>query len=152
MGPQDKGVRAQCVWRMQQGDGGSSENNGGRKRDQLSHTSSLREKRQINSRRIDSPIIIGPQHRLHLGMATSFRRCQEPQTAGPADQSFIHWADPKILFCNLYLFWSCNWNEIKWTLLKKRCSECWDYSFFPTYPTAIIAQLGNGKMPMDPIQ
>jgi hypothetical protein len=47
---------------MQQNDGGSSEKNGGRKQDQPSHTSSSREKRQINSRRIDSPIIIGPQH------------------------------------------------------------------------------------------
>jgi hypothetical protein len=34
----------------------------GGKRDQLSQTSSSREKRQINSRRIDLPIIIGPQH------------------------------------------------------------------------------------------
>jgi hypothetical protein len=52
----------------------------GRKRDQPSQTSSSREKRQINSRRIELPIIIGPQHRLHLGMAASFRRCQEPRT------------------------------------------------------------------------
>jgi hypothetical protein len=89
---------------MKDAAGGLSEKNGGRKRDQPSHTSSSREKRQINSRRIESPIIIGPQHRLHLGMAASFRRCQEPQTSEHADQSFIHWADPKILFCNLYLF------------------------------------------------
>jgi hypothetical protein len=54
---------------MQQDDEGLSEKNGGRKRDQLSQTSSSREKRQINSRRIELPIIIGPQHRLHLGMA-----------------------------------------------------------------------------------
>jgi hypothetical protein len=33
----------------------------GRKRDQPSQTSSSREKRQINSRRIELPIIIGPQ-------------------------------------------------------------------------------------------
>ena len=36
---------------------------GGRKQNQLSHTSSSREKRQINSRRIDSPIIRGPQQK-----------------------------------------------------------------------------------------
>jgi hypothetical protein len=89
---------------MQQGDGGSSEMNGGEKRDQPSQTSSSREKRQINSRRIELPMIIGPQHRLHLGMAASFRRCQEPQTSEHADWCFIHWADPKILFRNLYLF------------------------------------------------
>jgi hypothetical protein len=46
---------------MQQGDGGSSEMNGGEKRDQPSQTSSSREKRQINSRRIELPMIIGPQ-------------------------------------------------------------------------------------------
>jgi hypothetical protein len=54
---------------MQEGDGGASEMNGGEKQDQPSQTSSSREKRQINSRRIELPIIIGPQHRLHLGMA-----------------------------------------------------------------------------------
>jgi hypothetical protein len=47
---------------MQQDDEGLREKNGGRKRDQLSQTSSSREKRQINSRRIELPIIIGPQH------------------------------------------------------------------------------------------
>jgi hypothetical protein len=26
------------------------------------------------------------------------------------------------------------------------------FVFLPTYPTEIIAQLGNGKMPMEPIQ
>jgi hypothetical protein len=41
------------------------------KKGQPSHTSSSREKRQINSRRIESPIIIGPQH--------SFTVCDETQ-------------------------------------------------------------------------
>jgi hypothetical protein len=53
---------------MQQDDEGLREKNGGRKRDQLSQTSSSQEKCQINSRRIELPIIIGPQHRLQLGM------------------------------------------------------------------------------------
>jgi hypothetical protein len=26
------------------------------------------------------------------------------------------------------------------------------FIFLPTYPTEIIAQIGNGKMPMEPIQ
>jgi hypothetical protein len=43
--------------------------NGGEKRGQPSQTSSSGEKRQINSRRIELPMIIGSQHRLHLGMA-----------------------------------------------------------------------------------
>ena len=70
MGQKDKGVRAQHGWRMQEGDGGVSEMNGGEKRDQPSQTSSSWEKRQINSRRIELPMIIGSQHRLHPGMAT----------------------------------------------------------------------------------
>jgi hypothetical protein len=54
---------------MQHDDEGLRKKNRGRKRDQLSQTLSSREKRQINSRRIEFPIIIGPQHRIHLGMA-----------------------------------------------------------------------------------
>jgi hypothetical protein len=43
---------------------------GGGKRNQLSQMSSSREQRQISSGRIELPMIIGPQHRLHLEMET----------------------------------------------------------------------------------
>jgi hypothetical protein len=46
---------------MQQGDGGSGEMDGGEKRGQPSQKSSSRGQCQINSRRIELPIIIGPQ-------------------------------------------------------------------------------------------
>ena len=109
------------------------ERNGWRgKWDQLSKTSSSREKCQINSRRMEFPIIIGPQQRLHLGMAASFRRCQEPQTSEHADQSFIHWADPKTYSATCSCFDLCNWNEMKIKLLKRDAHNA-ELIRFPTY-------------------
>jgi hypothetical protein len=49
---------------MQQADGGSGEMDGGEKRGQPSQKSSSRGQCQINSRRIELPIIIGPQQDL----------------------------------------------------------------------------------------
>ena len=53
-----------------EGDEGSSEMDGGGKWNQLSQMSSSWEKCQISNERIELPMIIGPQHRLHPGMAT----------------------------------------------------------------------------------
>jgi hypothetical protein len=81
---------------MQEGDGGASEMNGGEKRDQPSQTSSSREKRQINSRRIELPMIIGPQHK--------------PLNSEHADRCFILWAMESLQLQ------SSNWLRFDWTV------------------------------------
>jgi hypothetical protein len=81
----------------------------GGKRNHLSYTSSPGEMPKIHiSQKTDSHNLWGDNRWLHMGMAASFRRCQEPQTSEHADQSFIHWADPKTYSATCSCFDLCN--------------------------------------------
>jgi len=79
-------------------------------------------------------MIIGPQHRLHLGMAALAGGVKNHWTLNMQTDALFIGLIPKSYSATCTCFDLSTETISKWTLLKTRYSECRAYSHYPTYP------------------